>query len=78
MNCLLNYVQLKISSTTVLCIYLRVEDVYSLSLTLLVSEMCCFEKTNEQNSAKGQISSKDKCKTRIVARKGTWIDSKIQ
>lgn len=78
MNCLLNYVQLKISSTTVLCIYLRVEDVYSLSLTLLVSEMYCFEKTNEQNSAKGQTSSKDECKTRIRARKDTWIDSKIQ
>lgn len=71
MNCLLNYEQLKISSTTVLCIYLRVEDVYCLSLTLLVSEMCCFERTNEYNSAKGNTSSKDECKTRIMARKET-------
>lgn len=70
MNCLLNYEQLKVSSTAVLCVYLCVEDVYCLSLTLLVSGMC-FEKTNEYNSAKGNTSSKNECKTRIVARKGT-------
>lgn len=70
MNCLLNYEQLKISSTTVLCIYLRVEDVYCLSLTLLVSEMCCLSK--QMNiTAKGKTSSKDDCKTRIMAKKET-------
>lgn len=77
-NSLLNDEQLKISSTAVFCIYLCVEDVYCLSLTSLVSGMCCFEKTNEYNSAKGNTSSNDECKTRIMARKGTWIDSKVE
>lgn len=71
MNSILNYEQLKISSSAVLCIYLCLEDVYCLSLTLLLPGMCCFEKTNEYNTAKGNTSSKDECKTRIMARKGT-------
>lgn len=48
MSYLLNYEQLKISSTAALCIYFRVENVYCLSLTLLVSGMCCFEKNNSE------------------------------
>lgn len=80
LNYLLNYEQLKVSFTAVICIYLCVEDVYCLSLTLLVSGMY-FEKTDIQQNITLQ---KEILHLRMSIKQELWLgkelgfDSKVQ
>lgn len=73
LNCLLNYEQLKVSSTAVICIYLCVEDVYCLSLTLLVSGMY-FEKTDIQQNITLQ---KEILHLRMSVKQELWLGKEL-